>query len=620
MPDQRAERRLAAILAADVVGYSRMIAADEAGTLSALKTIRAEIIDPLIEDHGGRIVKTTGDGVLAEFSSAVDAVNSAMAMQSAMAGRDQGPSLRIGINVGDVVIDGRDILGDGVNIAARLEGVAEPGGIAFSGAVQEYLRGRVKANFRDGGERELKNIDRPIQVWHWEPEDASRTQGDTPPLPDKPSIAVLPFDNMSGDPAQEYFADGVVESITAALSRIRAFFVIARNSAFAYKGRPMNVRAIGRELGVAYVLEGSVQRAGNRVRITVQLVETTGGAHLWAEKYDGALDDIFDLQDKITEQVAGALQPSIRLAEIERARRKRPQDLGAYDFTMRALRHVWTLEKDEVARALELLDQSGSDELWAGVFFDQFGRFDENMLIANITELPFEKRKLVLDEGLNIDPEYPLALALAGWCWAQRAVYGWSEDAVADRAMALSQAERAAGVAADDPLTLTVLGTVHSIARNHETARLILERAVTIDPNSAWGWSRLGWADAYTLRSESAEEHFQRALRLSPLDPLNFNAYVGLGGVRMITDDYTGAIIYFERALRERPNAHWIRRIYAAALAGAGRRAEARTMVSDLISKQPNFTVAGYLNAVPFKKEQREKVAELLRSIGVPEK
>ena len=478
MPDQRAERRLAAILAADVVGYSRMIAADEAGTLSALKTIRAEIIDPLIEDHGGRIVKTTGDGVLAEFSSAVDAVNSAMAMQSAMAGRDQGPSLRIGINVGDVVIDGRDILGDGVNIAARLEGVAEPGGIAFSGAVQEYLRGRVEANFRDGGERELKNIDRPIQVWHWEPKGASRTQGDTPPLPDKPSIAVLPFDNMSGDPAQEYFADGVVESITAALSRIRAFFVIARNSAFAYKGRPMNVRAIGRELGVAYVLEGSVQRAGNRVRITVQLVETTGGAHLWAEKYDGALDDIFDLQDKITEQVAGALQPSIRLAEIERARRKRPQDLGAYDFTMRALRHVWTLEKDEVARALELLDQ-----------------------------------------GLKIDPEYPLALALAGWCWAQRAVYGWSEDAVADRAMALSQAERAAGVAADDPLTLTVLGTVHSIARNHETARLILERAVTIDPNSAWGWSRLGWADAYTLRSESAEEHFQRAEAERPLDP-----------------------------------------------------------------------------------------------------
>jgi adenylate cyclase len=578
MPNQRLERRLAAILAADVVAYSRMIAADEAGTLSALRAVRAEVVDPAIDECGGRIVKTTGDGILVEFPSAVDAMGCAMSVQSAMAEREDSLRLRIGVNVGDVLIEGDDILGDGVNIAARMESVAEPGGVAFSGAVRECVLGRIAAEFRDGGQRELKNIDRPIQVWHWAPSGGSVGADTPPPLPDKPSIAVLPFDNMSGDPEQEYFADGVVETITAALSGIRSFFVIARNSAFAYKGRAVNVREIGRELGVAYVLEGSVQRAGNRVRITVQLIETSGGAHLWAEKYDGALDDIFDLQDRITEQVAGALQPSIRLAEIERTRRKRPQELGAYDFTMRALRHVWMLEKDEAVRALQLLDKA-----------------------------------------LEIDPEYPLALALAAWCWAQRAVYGWIADPAAARAEALTRAERAAGLAADDPLTLTVLGTVHSIARNHETARLILERAVTIDPNSAWGWSRLGWADAYTGRSESAEAHFRRSLRLSPLDPLNFNTYVGLGAARMIEDDYEGAAAHLERALRERSGAHWIRRVLAAALWGAGRHDDARAMVAELMLHQPGFTVSTYLKSASLMPQQREKVAELLRALGVPE-
>jgi len=579
MSNMRVERRLSAILAADVVGYSRMVANDEAGTLAALRAARADVLDPAVAEHGGRMFKTTGDGFLIEFSSAVDAMRCAMAIQNDMVVRADDLRLRIGVNVGDVVVEGDDILGDGVNIAARLESVAEPGGVAISGAVRENMLGRIEAHFRDGGWTELKNIDRPVQVWHWAPAEAAISLvADLPPLPDKPSIAVLPFDNMSGDPEQEYFADGVVESLTAALSRIRAFFVIARNSAFTYKGRSVNVRDIGRELGVAYVLEGSVQRAGSRVRITVQLIETAGGAHVWAEKYDGGLDDIFDLQDRITEQVAGALQPSIRLAEVERARRKRPQDMGAYDYTMRAIRHVWMLEKDESARALELLYKA-----------------------------------------LEIDPDYPLALALAGWCHAQRSAYNWSSDKNASIAEARRLAERAAQSSEDDPLTLTVLGTIHTLAANDEGARLLLERAVALDPNSAWAWSRIGWLDAYAGRSDSAEANFRRALRLSPLDPLNFNSYAGIAAARMVGEDYAGAIDNFRRALQERPGAHWLRRALCVCLMGGGREAEARSMADELMHHQPDFTIARYLDAVPLLPHVKERYAGFLRALGLPE-
>jgi adenylate cyclase len=575
----RTERRLVAILAADIVGYSRMMAADEAGTLAALRNARAEVFDPAITEHGGRIVKTTGDGLLVEFPSAVDAMGCAMSVQSAMAASDRGLRFRIGINVGDVVIEDGDILGDGVNIAARLEAVAKPGGVALSGAVREHVVGRIEAGFRDGGRCELKNIDRPIQVWLWEPAGGAAHPNSakaelSPPLPDKPSIAVLPFDNMSGDPEQEYFADGVVESITAALSRIRSFFVIARNSAFAYKGRPMNVRTIGRELGVAYVLEGSVQRAGNRVRITVQLIETAGGAHIWAEKYDGALDDIFDLQDRITEQVAGAIQPSIRLAEVERTGRKPPQDLSAYDYAMRAMRHVWMLDERDAARALELLQKS-----------------------------------------LAADPDYPLALALTAWCHAQFAVYNWTDDHAGSISKALRCAELAAQGSDDDPLVLTVLGAVQSIARHQETARLILERAIALDPNSAWAWSRLAWVDAYTNNGERALDRFERALRLSPLDPINFNNHVGMGAALLSLGQYEESVAEFQRALRERPSANWIRRPLMTALSGAGRISEAREVLRELVARQPDFTIAKYLEAMPFPQKIHDLYAELLRAV-----
>lgn len=567
-----------AILAADLVGYSRMMAADETGTLAALRTARKEVFDPAIAKHGGRIVKTTGDGLLVEFTSAVDAMGCAMAVQTNLATEAE-LRFRIGVNVGDVVIEDGDILGDGVNIAARLEAVAEPGGVALSGAVREHLVGRIGSKFRDGGLRELKNIDRPIQVWLWEPAGISPqvTPAKTESalrLPDKPSIAVLPFDNMSGDPEQEYFADGVVESITAALSRIRSFFVIARNSAFTYKGRPVNICNIGRELGVAYVLEGSVQRAGNRVRITVQLIETAGGAHIWAEKYDGALEDIFDLQDRITEQVAGAIQPSIRLAEVERTGRKAPQDLNAYDHTMRAMRHVWMLDEKDATRALEFLQKA-----------------------------------------LAADPDYPLALALTAWCHSQFAIYNWTSDHSGSIAEALRCAELAAQGSGDDPLVLAVLGAVQGIARNQETARLILERAIALDPNSAWAWSRLAWVDVYTDNGERALERFEKALRLSPLDPINFNNHVGMGSALICLGRYEEAVAEIQRALRERPSANWIRRGLMAALSGAGRISEAREVLRELVARQPDFTIAKYLEAIPVPQKIRDHYAKLLRHV-----
>lgn len=397
-------------------------------------------------------------------------------------------------------------------------------------------------------------------------------------LPDKPSIAVLPFQNMSGDPEQEYFADGVVEAITAALSRIRDFFVIARNSAFVFKGRAATVQDIGRELGVAYALEGSVQRIGDRLRVTVQLVETARGSHLWAEKYDGTIEDLFDFQDQITERVAGALQPSIRIAEIERVRRKRPHELGAYDYTMRAMRHVWLLEEAEAKLGLALLEQA-----------------------------------------LAIDPEYPLALALSAWCWAQHSVYNWVDTAAAARAQALSLADRAACYSPDEPLILAVLGTVHTLVRQFGVARVMLERAITLDPNAAWAHSRLGWLDVYSDRPDPARISFERALRLSPLDPMNFNHYVGLGSARQVAEDYSEAADLFLRALQERPNALWVHRNLAPALYAAGRLSEAYASRDILLASYPNLTIRQFNEVMVFSRPTLERVSSHLRALGVPE-
>lgn len=576
----RVQRRLAAIMSVDIAGYTRLMEQDEVGTLEALKALRTEIFAPTITSHDGRIVKLMGDGALVEFASIVDAVGCAVEVQKKLAmGKLDGPPilLRIGVHLGDIIIEGRDIYGGGVNIAARLQEIAPPGGIAISASAHEHVAGSVEAEFVDDGEHHLKNIAAPMRVFRWDGTEGAMAAPEMPALPDKPSIAVLPFDNMSGDSEQEFFADGVVEALTAALSRIRSFFVIARNSAFAYKGRSVNVRQIGRELGVAYVLEGSVQRAGNRVRITIQLIETSEGRHLWADHYDGSLDDIFDLQDKITERVAGALQPSIRLAEIERARHKRPQDLGAYDYTMRAIRHVWRLEREEADKALELLDKA-----------------------------------------LAIDPDYPLALALAAWCWAQRSVYNWWGDTESARAEALSRAERAANLSSDDPLILAVLGAVHTFARNYGAARVLLERAIQLDPNAAWALSRLGWLETYAERPEAAVEHFERAIRLSPLDPMNFNNYVGLGSAYQVAGNDVAAVDYYQRALLERPNARWIHRNLAPALLALGRREEAEQSLATLREAYPDLTVAQFKEAMVFSPEFLDRLGDLLAELGLP--
>jgi adenylate cyclase len=591
LASDRVERRLAAVLAADVAGYSRLMGVDEEGTMARLKALRKTLVDPAIASDRGRIVKTTGDGMLVEFASAVDAVRCAVAVQRAIAAQnadiaeDIKIKLRIGIHVGDIIIEDNDIFGDGVNIAARLEGIAEAGGVCISDDTQRQVRGKVDIAFDDIGPQNLKNISEPMHSWRIRLSDkgaaaipSSRSKDLNLALPEKPSIVVLPFDNMSAEPGQDYLADGIVEAITAALSCIRSFFVIARSSAFTYRGRSVSARDIGRELGVAYLLEGSVQKSGNRLRIIVQLIDTEGGAHVWSSRFDGGIDEFFDLEDRITEQVAGALQPSIRIAEISRSRRKRPQDLSSYDYTMRAMPHVWALEKEESARALELLDKA-----------------------------------------LAIDPGYPLALSLAAWCHGQRSIYNWVDDIAGSQAMARSLAERAAELSADDPIILAVLGAVHTFVRNHGAARVLLERAVAIDPNAAWAWSRLGWLEAYAGQPQKAIMNFERALRLSPIDPMNFNNYVGIGAAHAVAQEYDEAAAFFRRALQERPNAYWIYRSLAPSLLGANRIEEAKQAFAELMRSHPDLTISKFKQAMVYSPAVLDRMANNLRKLGLPE-
>lgn len=586
--DQKSQRRLAAIMAADVVGYSGLMSADEEGTLLSLRRLRREIVAPTIQAHGGRLVKTTGDGFLIEFPSPVEAVRCAVEMQEALvAVSAEDPAstlwLRIGINLCDIIIDDDgDIYGDGVNVASRLEQMAAPGGICLSGKVYEEVKDRVPFEFHDMGEQQVRNIARPIRVYCLnelqesggailEPQQALA-------LPDRPSIAVLPFANISGDPEQEHFADGVVEDITAALSRVRSFFVIARNSAFAYKGRSVSLRQISRELGVRYALEGSVRRSGSRIRISAQLIDATTGAHLWADHYDGVVEDVFDFQDQITASVVGAIQPSIRAAEIERAKRKRPESLDAYDLVMRALPLVWSLERENNREATKLLE-----------------------------------------EALRLDPYYSLALSLAAWCCGQRVVYNWSEDPAQERQDALRQAQAAAALASDDPFTLTVLGAALTITREYRRAGAILERALALDPNSAWAWNRSGWLHNYQGDPETAIRHFERSLRLSPFDPMAFNCDMGIGAAHFIAGRYEESIIWQEKALISHPGATWIHRNLAPAYALAGEMGKASDSVRELLKDYPGLRISDVTGALVFTKEVLDRIAEGLRLAGLPE-
>ncbi len=433
------------------------------------------------------------------------------------------------------------------------------------------------------GEQQVKNIEEPVRAYRvlLDGADAkSETTLKKPALqlPDKPSIVVLPFSNMSGDPEQDYFADGIVEGITAALSRIKAFFVIARTSAFIFKDKAVTFEEVGDALGVRYFLEGSVQKAGDRVRITVQLIETTAGAHVWAEQYDGTLSDIFELQDKITEQVAGALHPNIRQGEIDRSRRKRPQDLGAYDFVMRAMPFVWSLDQNDNQEALRLLT-----------------------------------------EAIKIDPNYPLALSLAAWCHGQQAVYNWSTTFDATKAEALRLAKHAASLSSNDPLVLTVLGAAYTIINDHNSAGVLLERAVSIDPNSAWAWNRLGWARTYGEKPKEAIEHFETALRLSPYDPMNFNCYIGIGSAYAVARDIDNAILNCERGLKEHPQAIWVYRVLVPAYMEAGRTEDAQAGVRLLLQTYPELTAAKVREAMVFAEAHKNWMCENLIKAGLPE-
>jgi TolB-like protein/class 3 adenylate cyclase len=413
LSEARVERRLAAILAVDVAGYSRLMGEDEEGTLAALRAVRRELGDPKISEHRGRIVKTTGDGLLVEFASVVDAVRCAVEVQREMVARNAAVpagrriEFRMGVNVGDIIIEDGDIFGDGVNIAARLEALAEPGGICISAAAHEQVRDKLEFSFEDMGEQQVKNIARPVRthrivVGSTAPPIAAAAASTELSLPDKPSIAVLPFQNLSGDPEQEYFVDGMVEEFTTAIARLPWLFVIARNSAFTYKGKPVDVKQVAQELGVRYVLDGSVRKAGNRVRITGQLIDTTTGAHIWADRFDGALDDIFELQDQVASSVAGAIEPKLRQSEIDRASRKPAANLTAYDLYLRALAQSYRFNEEGFAEAIALARQA-----------------------------------------LVIDPSYALAAALVGRCRHQQRVQGWGALSADDIAEACRLARQA---------------------------------------------------------------------------------------------------------------------------------------------------------------------------------
>ena len=487
-------RRLAAILAADIAGYSRLMGEDEAGTARAVREHHAAT-GPLVAKHGGRIVKTTGDGVLIEFGSVVGAVECALALQQLATERnasvrsDRRMEWRIGIHLGDVLVEGDDILGDGVNIAARLEGIAEPGGICISEDAFRQVRGKVDAQFTDIGEPSLKNITRPLRVYRVGPspmpnQPAAPATG--PPLPDKPSIAVLPFANMSGDPEQEYFTDGMVEEIITALSRIRWLFVVARNSSFTYKGQAVDVKQVSRELGVRYVLEGSVRKGGNRVRITAQLIDATTGAHLWADRFEGSLEDVFELQDRVAISVAGVIEPALRQAEIERARRKRPDSLDAYNLYLRALPHAFAAMPEHADKALPLLIKA-----------------------------------------VELEPDYAAAHAIIAFCHEQRYLRGGMQEET--RLAALHHARLAIAGGSDDAAALAAAGFVIAVCgRDYEIAVTAFDRSFALSSSSALALGFSSIVRAWKGDDAIAVEQANRAIRLSPFDPLIQLPYTGL--------------------------------------------------------------------------------------------
>jgi TolB-like protein/class 3 adenylate cyclase len=528
----REQRKLAAIVAADVVGYSRLMGRDESGTLARLRKSRSEHLDPVLTKYGGRLVKLTGDGALVEFASAVDALSAAIEFQQAMAEAnsdrpaDTALVFRMGLHLGDLIVDGDDLYGDGVNVAARLEGEAPAGGIVISRTVHEAVTGRLKATFDDLGSLALKNIERPIPAFSvkWEPSDwqslaipeAAVTPATAPqvplPLPDKPSIAVLPFQNMSADPEQEYFADGVVDDIITGLSRNKILFVIARNSTFTYKGRAVDIKQVGRELGVRYVVEGSVRKAANRVRITAQLIDALSGAHTWADRFEGTLEDIFDLQDKVTSRIVSSLVPAVEKAEIELSRRKPTDSLKAYDFYLQGRMCVLRRTKDAVLEAINL-----------------FGK------------------------ALELDPEFALAFAETAQCYFMLKTNYWSTDFARDAAVAERYARRAIILDKTDARVVAAAGwTLVICAGCIEEGTALLDLALELDPNLFLAWNARGWTGVM-LGEAGACEYFEHALRRNPLDPTVFAVEAGMGHSHFLAGRYCTACSFWDTGLNPTP-------------------------------------------------------------------
>jgi len=548
-------RRLAAILAADVAGYSRLMGADEEGTLERLKALRRDLLDPKIAEHRGRIVKTTGDGVLVEFASVVDAVRCAVTVQQTMPERNTGIGadklieLRIGINLGDVIVEGDDLYGDGVNIAARIEALADAGGVFVSNTVHDHVRDRLPFVFEDLGERQVKNIARPVRVYRVRDTGAANsTLAPAPsllPLPDKPSIAVLPFANMSGDPEQEYFADGMVEEIITALSRIRWLFVIARNSSFTYKGQTVDVKQIGRELGVRYVLEGSVRRAGGRVRITAQLIDATSGAHLWADRFDGSLEDVFDLQDKVASSVAGVIEPALQAAETARSAGRPTADLTAYDLYLRAYAMVLSSDR-QVPEALRLVEQA-----------------------------------------IERDPRYGPALAWAALCCYRLVGDGRREDPKGDRLKSADFARRALEVAGDDPGILANAAVVLANWGEDIGAMMALvDRALALNPSFARGWHSSGVLRLWAGQPDIAIEHVEAALRLSPRARIG-PSFLVIGVAHFLSRRFAEAVPKLLLAIQEDPSNPGPYRVLGACYAHMGRLDDAREIVARLRAITP---------------------------------
>ena len=566
-----ATRRLAAILAADVAGYSRLIGADEEGTLGRLRAIRADVIDPKINEHHGRLVKTTGDGLLVEFASVVEAVRCATEVQKIMAARnggipaDQRMDLRIGIHVGDVVVEDGDIFGDGVNVAARLEGLAEPGGICVSARVQEDAAGKLEVSFDDLGEQTLKNIARSVRVYRVHPASDEMMHASANPavaLPDKPSIAVLPFQNMSGDPEQDYFVDGMVEEIITALSRIPWLFVIARNSTFTYKGRAVDVKQVGRELGVRYVLEGSVRKGGDRVRITGQLIDAATGTHLWADRFDGMIAEVFELQDNVASSVAGVIEPTLQAAETARSASRPTADLTAYDLYLRAYA----------------------------------------MFLASANQIPEALR--LMEQAITRDPLYGPALGWAALCCFRLVLDDRSDDRQADRQKGIDFARRAlqaagddSGVLANSALTLSYFG------EDIGSMIALVDRALILNPSFARGWHIGGVLRLRAGQLDTAIDHAETALRLSPRARIG-TPFLTIGAAHLLAQRFDEAVPKLLLQIQDDPTHPTPYRILAACYAHLGRLHDAK----EVLNRMRTITPVVMTDASYFRKPEHREI------------